>query len=124
MAKKYTIGGANSTSTTPGADKKYKVAGDFKNENGYTRAGSVFKSTDEKEDLKSTQKRMNKFTPAQNQQAVQAMKVNTTTPKRSDLNYDEENGGGQGQGGLPKEGDYKSAAKKKSMFSKSAKFRP
>lgn len=91
-------------------------SGPFKDKNGYSKVGGLLKSTATKADLQKTQTRANKFTPEQNKQVDKALKVNTTPAKRAAINYDLPNGGG---GGLPKDGDYKSAA----VVKKSPRYR-
>lgn len=49
----------------------------FKEENGYTKAGSIFKSRKEKEDRERKQKRLNGFSQEQNKEAANALRVNT-----------------------------------------------
>ncbi len=74
----------------------------FKDQKGYSRVGSIFKSASTKADLASKQARANKFTPEQNIEAQKAISRNTNTnPKESQLNS--KIPGQQGEGGLYKE---------------------
>ena len=53
----------------------------FKEEKGYTKAGSIFKSRATKDDLERKQKRLNSFSESQNKEMEQQKRLINKTPE-------------------------------------------